>query len=373
MSIEEKDLQSVEENDKPIEEDSDFADEVKPIEAPKQEPVSTEAQEEEGIDLHYAEDETTSVAKEESPVGQTYDDPSLDGIENARLEFYKLYKKSNIIKWIVTGVSLVLIVCGWLIPNSIEAIKEYSMVIALICCGVGLVALLVFNGFFKKKVQEAMRHYFNKYYEYTNAYAFPTNIDHLEGSVDSKLETEEFKECNLFKDVTKVGSRACYTFKYHGKSIKIADAAAQIAGNRMLQTVFVGKYLYTTNDYQGSDILIYFKGNKRALPPTNLAGRKVLSDSKNMVIYADKDAEKILTPEFRSALKGFRTNKTFVDMSISIREGKTYFAMGYEDDLMIIALEKPFNPGPTQQYRDDLAKVLNIVDLMGKKSSVTTD
>lgn len=352
------------------EEDSDFADEAKPAPAPKEEgEVKAEEvveEETETVEL-YATEEAEEETKQEAPAPQeeiTYDHEELQMIEDARKDFYKVYSKNNMVKWIITAISILIIICGWLIPNSIEAIKEYSTYIAIGCVVVGLVGLLIYNSIYKRIVQGAMHHYFHGLYDHTNAYVLPANATDIQGSVDNKLDPEEFKECGIYKDVTKVGSRACYTFKVGEKVIKIADAAAQVIGGKMMQTVFVGKYLYTTNNYEGSDILIYFKGNKRALPPTNLAGRKVLSDSKNIVIYGDKDAEKVITEKVREALGQFQTNKTFVDMAVSIKAGKTYFAMGYEDDLMVISLEKPFNPAPTKQFRGDLLKVLDLIDLL---------
>ena len=351
-----------------VEEESDFADEIKPAAEPAPAPEAPEEPEDQ-IDLHSEEAEEPEEAKEPAPapakgkITIEYPDENLGKVELARQDFYKVYRKSNIFKWIVTAVCLLLIVCGWLIPNAIEALKEYSMMIALIACGVGLVALLVFNYFWKKIVQTAMNRYFREYYEHTNAYVFQY-VNNIEGSIDNKIEDDELRNCNLYKDIGKVGSRATYTFEYKGKTIKVCDAAAQVVAGKALHTVFVGKYLYTANQYKGSDILIYFKGNKRALPPTNLAGRKVFSDSKNIVIYGDKGTEKVITAKVREALNEFKTNKTFVDMAISIREGMTYFAMGYEDDLMVIALEKPFDPNPTVQYAGDLRKVLKLIELL---------
>ena len=351
-----------------VEEESDFADEIKPAAEPAPAPEVPEEPEDQ-IDLHSEEAEEPEEAKEPAPapakgkITIEYPDENLGKVELARQDFYKVYRKSNILKWIVTAVCLLLIVCGWLIPNAIEALKEYSMMIALIACGVGLVALLVFNYFWRKIVQTAMNRYFREYYEHTNAYVFQY-VNNIEGSIDNKIEDDELRNCNLYKDIGKVGSRATYTFEYKGKTIKVSDAAAQVVAGKALHTVFVGKYLYTTNEYKGSDILIYFKGNKRALPPTNLAGRKVFSDSKNIVIYGDKGTEKVITAKVREALNEFKTNKTFVDMAISIREGMTYFAMGYEDDLMVIALEKPFDPKPTVQYAGDFRKVLKLIELL---------
>ena len=351
-----------------VEEESDFADEIKPTVEPTPAPVEEPAPEDQ-IDLHIEETEEAEEVSEPAPdkkgkIQIEYPDENLGKVELARQEFYKIYHKSNIVKWIITGVCILLIVCGWLIPGSIEATKEYAMYIALGAAGVGLIGLLVFNYFWRKNVQAAMNRYLRQYYELTNAFIFPKEVTDLEGSLDNKIEQEELVESDIYKEVGKVGSRATYTFNYKGKVIKVCDAAAQTFVGKNLHTVFVGKYLYTTNNYTGSDILIYFKGNKRALPPTNLANRKVFSDSKNIVIYGDKGTEKVITAKVREALNEFKTNKTFVDMSIAIREGKTYFAMGYEDDLMVIALEKPFDPKPTVQYADDLKKVLKLIDLM---------
>lgn len=355
------------ENEKELEiaqeEESDFADEIKPAVAPVPEEVPEEP--EEKIDLYASEEEAAPAEeKVEEPKNDLYDDEHLENIERNRQEFYKHYSKFNFVKWIVTAVSILLIICGWLIPNAIDALKDASMIIAIACCGTGLVTLLIFNSIFKKKMTVRMNHYFREYYANTNAYVFDESITDIQGSIDNKLDEAEFKECDLYKDVSKVGSRACYTFKKGEKVFKIADAAAQVVVGKAMGTAYVGKFLITSNNYEGSDILIYFKGNKRALPPTNLAGRKVFSDSKNIVIYGDKGTEKVITEKVREALGKFHTNKTFVDMAIAIRAGKTFYAMGYEDDLMVINLDKPFNPNPTKQFKEDFAKVMALAELL---------
>lgn len=348
-----------------VEEESDFADEIKPAVAPEAAPENEPEEPEEKVDMYASEEEAApaETSAEESNEGY-YDDEHLVNIEKNRQDFYKHYSKFNKIKWIITAFSVLTIVCGWLIPNAIDALKDISMIIAIACCGVGLVTLLVFNSIFKKKMGEHMNRYFREYYANTNAYVFPEGITDIQGSVDNKLDEAEFRECNLYKDVSKVGSRACYTFKKGEKVFKIADAAAQVIVGKAMGTAYVGKFLITSNNYEGSDILIYFKGNKRALPPTNLAGRKVFSDSKNIVIYGDKGTEKVITEKVREALGKFHTNKTFVDMAIAIRAGKTFYAMGYEDDLMVINLEKPFDPNPTKQFKGDLAKLFDLAELL---------
>ena len=213
-----------------VEEESDFADEIKTVEEPAPAPAEEEKPENK-IDLYAEEPEEAEEAPAPAPTKKgkitiEYPDENLGKVELARQEFYKVYHKANIVKWIVSSVCILLIVCGWLIPNAIEALKENSMMIALIACGVGLVGLLVFNYFWRKNVQGAMNRYFREYYEHVNAYCFPEDIENLQGSIDNKIDEEELKNCDLYKDIGKVGSRATYTFDYHEKTIKVCVAAA---------------------------------------------------------------------------------------------------------------------------------------------------
>ncbi len=378
--------------------ESDFADEIKKPE-PQPEPVKEEPQKEEGVELYCEKEETNPTPSQEtpteekesqkevdtkdakkgkpSPVVYQYDDDNLRAIEDARLAFSKDYKKSNLWKWIVTIICLVVIVAGWLVTTIPEVNKAFSSVnenlptiFTLILVGLSLVALLVFSSIFKKDIDKKMKTYFTKFYEYQNAYIFPESCENLKGSVESKLDESKLKECGIYKDIAKIGSRACYEFDYEGHHIVMSDAAAQTQDKKALRTVFVGKFAYFKNDYVGEDILIYFKGNKRALPPTNLAGRNLYKDSKTMVIYGPVSARKILTHDVQMALAKFDTNKTFVDMAISIKEGMTYIAMGFEDDLMVLPLEKPFNPNPTKEAKKDISEVLELISAFDGKENL---
>jgi hypothetical protein len=358
-------------------EESDFSDEAKPISAPieVEKPVVEAKSAVPAVDLHVEEkpeEQPSGKNPEEKPLKAkaqiekfTYSDPDLQGIENERQLFFKVYKNSNLIKWVVAAGCLILIVAGWLVPTYLFAATPVFIVTICVVV-VALATLLIFSAVFKKRVEKAMKDYFAKYYGFNNHFVFGDKVTNIKGGIDDKLDPEIFKKSNLYKNVFKVGSRECLTFDYKGHSITFADAAATIKGDRSAQTVFVGKFLKTDNSYIGSDIIIYFKGNKRALPPTTLEGKEVFEDSHTMVVYGDKDAKKFLTHDVKQALAAFSTNSIFVDMALSIQAGATYIAMGYEDDLMVLPLEKPFNPAPTKQHQEDMAKIFELLDAIDK-------
>ncbi len=359
-------------------EESDFSDEAKPVSVPVEEKKPGEEAKPviPAIDLHVEEkpEEPAPKNPEAKPLKEkaqiekfVYSEPDLQGIENQRQIFFKIYKKANIIKYVVAGVCLVAIIVGWLVPSYIiKDNPQVSFYVTIAIVLASLAVILIFNVVFKKKVEKAMKEYFAKYYDYNNDFVFGDKIQNVKGGIDDKLDPEVFKKCNLYKNVYKVGSRECLIFDYQGHHITFADAAATIKGEKSVQTVFVGKFLKTDNSYIGSDLVIYFKGNKRALPPTTLEGKEVFEDSRTMVVYGDKDARKFLTHEVKQALAAFSTNAIFVDMALSIQAGTTYVAMGYEDDLMVLPLEKPFNPAPTKQHQEDMTKIFALLDAIDK-------
>ena len=358
------------ETKKPVEEESDFADEAKPVSAPVEEkPVEEKKPEQPKVDL-FAEKEAPEAPAEVAPakgkapeVKYDYVDEDLQAIETARVNFFKIYKKQNLIKWIVTGIILVAILGTWLgVTLTGNGTQNWATVTILVVVAVAVIGLGVYSVMFRKKLDKAMKGYFADYYTHNNHYVFGDQISSLTGTVDDKLDATMFNAAGLYKNVAKVGSRDCLHFVYKGKSIVMADAAGQINGQKSLQTCFVGKFIAVPNANEGAEIIIYLKGNKRALPPTTLDNYQVLEDGKTMVVYGPADGKKILTHAVREALAAIDTDATLVDVAISVKRGMTYIAMGYEDNLMVLPMDKPFNPAPTMELKKNMSQVFALID-----------
>jgi uncharacterized membrane protein (DUF485 family) len=360
-------------------EDSDFADEEKVPEPVKEEKKADEKPAEPEINLYKEDAEvapvtpTTGKANKKEPVPTyTYNNEQLAGIEEARSGFYKIYKHENLIKWIVTSIVLVAIILGYVIPFTIPSIKSQSWAI-YITLGVLVLAIAllgVYSFVSKKKLDKCMNDYFEKYYDFFNAYTFSgLGVNGLSGSVADKITPAEFGACGLYRNVYKVGSRDKINFSYHDLHLSIVDCAAQTKGQKSLVTVFVGKMLTAPNTYSGEDIVVYLKGNKRALPPTALDGMSVLEDHKDYVVYGTEGKKKALTQKVRAAISEIHTDATLVDCAIMIRSGTTYFLLGYEDTLMVLPLEKPFNPAPSEKFHEDMKKCFDVIDCLNSKAN----
>lgn len=359
--------------------DDDFADTKRNAEI---EAAKLKKQEEDAVKK---EEEEEEEALEELPdpfpeqASYEYTDDLLDNIEKARVAFYKEYKKINGIKIALSVVGLAIIILFWILPNALKWGGDNSVVPMVVSLSVaaGVLALLGVMSFFTRKANDKrVKTYFGVLYENLNQYIFSgIPAENIQGKVEDKISKDEFAACGMYPGASSIGSRDNITFTYHDMDCALADAAAQKEAGKAMQTVFVGKYLRTTNNFQGKEggLVIYFRGNKRALPPEILPKLNLLEKNKFYKIYGDPSDKKYLTPKIRSMLKEIHTNKVLVDVAIAIKPGKTYFALGYEDSLMVLPMQKPFNPGPTREYKEELATFLELAYAFYEKKGESKD
>ena len=85
-----------------------------------------------------------------------------------------------------------------------------------------------------------------------------------------------------------------------------------------------------------------------------------LEDTKKYCIFGKKSNKKLLTKEFRQAIKNIHTDNLLIDLAISFKSGKTYWAMGYEDTLMVAPVDKPFDPIYLTKYKEQLHSILEL-------------
>ena len=179
---------------------------------------------------------------------------------------------------------------------------------------------------------------------------------------------EEFNESNLYKDVVETGSRGLTNFKYKKQEISIVDCAGNVKAEKRMKPVFVGKMVRAKASYKGDvPVIVYLKGNERALPPTNVAEIKNVLEDQKMVVYSNyKDWKKVLTSGVMKALESIKTDKILVDVAISIANEKVFVMMGYDDPLMVLPLQNEFDYKPTEIYKKDIFAVSKLIEALNK-------
>ena len=297
--------------------------------------------------------------KEEAP---KYDAPELQKIEDERVAFLNTYRSGNRIKSILFFVVMFLMVATFIVIPNIGEGASWQLP-AMISIGVVLLAaVLVYSYLTRKKMTQKMRDYFSVFYGNLNAYVFSSkSYDKVVFENPGKIEDHLFLDSGLYKDVLEVRSRGATTFEFEKKPMLVCDCAGSVKAYKRVQPIFVGKYLVTGNKYEGEPIFVYIKGDKRSLPPTNLEEVKVVFDDKHMAVYSNnKNWKKFLNEKLFKSISGLKPNKELVDIAIAIQPQTTYVALGYDDPLMVVPLDRPFDQGPVKLYKKDIFKICQL-------------
>ena len=328
-----------------------------------------EEKQEEVVIQNEEQNDYVPVAEEE-PEPITYNDKPLEEIELERQKFFKTFRIQNTLKWIITVICISAIVVGCIVvPNLIQDNDNLKTGLMLGICVLALGGTFGYSVFTKRSMNIKMRKYFNFYYKKVNENAF-----NQEGFSDvvlqepGKIDIDLFRDINLYKDVVDVGSRGLTEFNYHDIPMRIVDCAGNIKDDKRMRPVFVGKMLHCATAYLGEQMIaIYFKGNEKALPPTNVTELKIIEDNAKYIIYSNSaEAKKVLKPEIKKMLNEIEMNKYLIDLAISMHDGKIFVCFGYDDPLMILPMQNQFNPKPNEQFKKDLGQVIKVVEALNK-------
>lgn len=318
-------------------------------------------------------EEKADEAVEETPIEEvepiSYSSTYLENIETERAKFLKIYKVQNTLKWVVSALCIALVIFACIfVPNLNLGSPTGTVLMVSILVG-ALAGTILYSVFSRKSIQKKMHTYFDSYYENVNHFVFDKKeITNLKAQFPGKIEPVAFTDNNLYKDVIDVGSRGLTEFEYDSVPVAVVDCAASVRKEKRVVPVYVGKYLFAASNYQYDEpTYVYFKGDKRALPPTNLDGVKSVLDDKKMIIYSNnKDWKKVISPEVKKILQKIEMNKELVDLSISLQKGRIFVCMGYDDPLMVLPLQNQFDPKPTEIFKKDVYNVLDLIKEFNK-------
>lgn len=307
---------------------------------------------------------------EETPAPITYEADSLKAIEDERLNFFRTFKLQNTLKWVIALICIAAIVVAFIvIPNSITGNDNLKSGLMIGIAVGALVATLGYSIFTKRSMNKKMKLYFNHFYSNVAKYAFDQEgFANAVVQEPGKINIDQFNDCRLYKDIAEVGSRGLTEFEYNSIPMAIVDCAGNVRADKRIKPVFVGKYLFSATSYVDEQIIaIYFKGNDRSLPPTNLTEIATVEDNEKFVIYSNnKNWKKVITPAIIKQLNTLKMGDLLVDLAISMHDGKMFVAFGYDDPIMVLPLQNQFNPKPIMQYKNDLMDVVKIVEALNK-------
>ena len=297
-----------------------------------------------------------------------YPHPALQKVEDTRLVFWKSYKFHNTLKMFVLIACLAAVIVAFVVvPKLVTGTGGTGLMVGIFVVALG--GTYGYSLYVRKKFEKKMKEYFDLYFSCCNDYVYGEKpFSNAELIHPGKITLEDFNESGLYKDVIETGSRGKTTFKYNDLEMTIVDCAGNVKAEKRMKPVFVGKMITATAKYDGEyPVFVYLKGNDRALPPTNMEGVEAVLENEKMVVYSNyKDWKKVLTGPVTKALETIKTDDILVDVAFSIGKGKTFVMLGYDDPLMVLPLQKPFDYKPTEIYKNNMAVVCKVIEALNK-------
>lgn len=284
-------------------------------------------------------------------------------IEEARASFMVIYKKQRLLNNVALGVVVLLIIAAYVI---LQAWLNLNYV-ALGAVAVILVLLFVYSRISRTKIENSTKKYIYDYYGLMKEKTLPPDrFPNASIDFEKKLELSVFTDAGILKDIVRINSRGVISFQYKGQPATLCDMASYTAVDGKQTPSFLGKFLSVpvSFDTQGR-ILVYLKPKLQGKGPNALDDLKKLDENDRWVFYgAEGVSLKSLPSSFWSVFETLEVDDLLVDATFSIKSSEVKVALSYTDALMVLPLQNPFDPKPSDHFIKDFQTVMSILDTL---------
>ena len=294
--------------------------------------------------------------------------PYEEAIEQARVDFNKVVKKSRIRSYIAMGVVLALAVTSVIFigfRGLAWSIAGWSLV------GTAVVGMIVFYIVTRNTVPNATKDYIDVVNRELNQRNFADN-QFTEAKTDKKekLEIADPISDGIYAGLTTIASRNVINGKFAGRTFKLGDMGLYSGQGKGRTSAFVGKYFSYPNDlhFEGRYI-ISIKGKAPVDLPTDTADLVVLHEDDSFVVFGKEGAkyESDLTKAFVSEIKKVQVNNHLLNLNVVIWSGHTAVYASYDDQIMTLPFQKNYDKEPNEQYANDLLHLFKACHLIVKE------
>ncbi len=282
-------------------------------------------------------------------------------IEESRQAFMALYKKQRLLNNIALIVVVSLIIAAYVILQAWLNIN-YAAIAAV--AGI-LVLLFVYSRISRSKMEKTTKEYIHQYYDLMKDKVFSQDrFSNATMDFEQKLDLNVFTDAGILQDIVRINSRGVITSTYQGQNVVISDLAAYKLADGKQTPSFLGKFIIHPISLSFSGrLLVYLKPKIPANGPNALDDVKKIDETDRWVIYgSEATSKKMLSSKFMQQLESLDIDDLLMDAVFSIQSNVIKVALSYTDALMVIPLQNPFDPKPSDHYKKDLTTVIAAID-----------
>ena len=298
--------------------------------------------------------EEKQVAEEPAEEAKTYDVI----IEDARQDLYKAYAKSRRISNILM-FAVVVAICGIMFMiiqnNQVLKIVGYSLAGALI---VGMILYYVLT---RKNLPNKVQKYVPFVMKTLNDKMFTMpGFSNIETNPEEKLQMDDLVGDGVYVEANNINSRNVVRGVYNGHHFLYAEAALTRPAQKKQQVppLFVGRYISVPNQmkFEGR-FLFNFRNPKQPLDtPNAINDLKVLEEKDDFVVYGPENANyhDIIDNRIISQFKKLQIEGHLLNLNVVFWGGHTAVYISYDDAILSVPFDKPFDKDGFEKSLDDL-------------------
>ena len=291
--------------------------------------------------------------------------PYNELIEDARQELYKSYAKSRRISNIIM-LAVVIAICGVMFMiisnNQVLKIVGYSLAGALI---VGMILYYVLT---RKNLPNRVKEYVPFVVRTLNDRMFSSqNFDEIKTNPEDKLAMDDLVGDGVYAEANSINSRNVVRGAYKKHHFLYAEAALMrpVAKKQQVPPLFVGRYISIPNQmkFEGR-FVINLKNPKQPLDlPNAITDLVVLEEKDDFVVYGPENANyhDVIDNKVISQLKKLQIEGHLLNVNAVFWGGHTAIYLSYDDPILSVPFDKPFDKDGFEKSLDDLYICLDAI------------
>ena len=305
-------------------------------------------------DININENEELVEKEEPAEEAKTYDVI----IEEARQDLFKSYAKSRRISNILMFAVVVAIVgIMFMIISNNQVLKIVGYCLA----GAIVVGMIVYYVLTRKNLPNKVQKYVPFVMQTLNDKMFSIpGFSEIKNNPEEKLQMDDLVGDGVYVEANGINSRNVVRGVYNGHHFLYAEAALTRPSTKKQQVppLFVGRYISVPNQMKIDGHFIFnFKNPKQPLDlPNAINDLKVLEEKEDFVVYGPEDANyhNIIDNKIISQFKKIQIEGHLLNLNVVFWGGHTAVYLSYDDAILSVPFDKPFDKDGFEKSLDDL-------------------
>ena len=305
-------------------------------------------------DININENEELVEKEEPAEEAKTYDVI----IEEARQDLFKSYAKSRRISNILMFAVVVAIVgIMFMIISNNQVLKIVGYCLA----GAIVVGMIVYYVLTRKNLPNKVQKYVPFVMQTLNDKMFSMpGFSEIKNNPEEKLQMDDLVGDGVYVEANGINSRNVVRGVYNGHHFLYAEAALTRPSTKKQQVppLFVGRYISVPNQMKFDGHFIFnFKNPKQPLDlPNAINDLKVLEEKEDFVVYGPEDANyhNIIDNKIISQFKKIQIEGHLLNLNVVFWGGHTAVYLSYDDAILSVPFDKPFDKDGFEKSLDDL-------------------